>query len=115
MRKRVDDIHFSTECFASLLCHKWILNFLYPGRVALPYMTSYTISKCGVDAFTDSLRREMLSWDIHVIGIEAGGHKTKLVDGNRLAQQWTSMWDELDDDVKQGYALESGHEGNETL
>lgn len=79
--------------------------------MALPYMTSYAISKYGVDAFTDSLRREMTSWDIHVIVIEAGGHKTKLVDGKRLAQQWSTMWEQLDEDVKQEYAPESGVEG----
>jgi len=47
------------------------------GRMSLPFMTAYTISKYGrVDAFTDAFRREIKPWNIHVINIEAGGHKT---------------------------------------
>lgn len=74
-------------------------------------MASYTISKCGLEAFTDSLRREMSPWNIRVISIESGGHKTKLVDGKRLAEQWTGMWNELDEDIKKDYGEDCGHEG----
>jgi short-subunit dehydrogenase len=85
--------------------------YVIPGRIALPYMTSYAISKYGVDAFTDAFRREMKPWEVHVISIEAGGHKTKLVNGELLEQQWKDLWDRLDEDKKQDYAAECGYQG----
>src|SRR5947199_3066971 len=36
------------------------------GKVAQPFLGAYTMSKFAVEAMTDSLRRELSDWDIHV-------------------------------------------------
>lgn len=71
-------------------------------------MSAYTISKYGCSAFSDALRREMSPWGVHVSIIEAGAHKTKLVSGDILAEQWQSLWSGLSEEMKQEYG---GNEG----
>jgi len=78
------------------------------GRIVLPYLSAYTISKYGCSAFSDALRREMSPWGVHVSIIEAGAHKTKLVSGDILAEQWQSLWSGLSEEMKQEYG---GNEG----
>ncbi|XP_078358702.1 dehydrogenase/reductase SDR family member 9-like [Oculina patagonica] len=78
------------------------------GRIALPYLHAYTISKYGVAAFSDALRREIHSWGVHVSIIEAGAHKTKLVSGDLLAEQLQSQWNGLSEQLKQEYGGDEG-------
>ncbi|KAJ7324458.1 hypothetical protein JRQ81_017478 [Phrynocephalus forsythii] len=40
------------------------------GRTASPLRSSYCISKFGVEAFTDCLRKEMYRWGVSVVAIE---------------------------------------------
>ncbi|MQC26814.1 MAG: SDR family oxidoreductase [Chloroflexi bacterium] len=42
------------------------------GRVAAPFLGPYSASKFALEAFTDSLRRELLPWNLHVASIQAG-------------------------------------------
>ncbi|XP_048585305.1 short-chain dehydrogenase/reductase family 9C member 7 isoform X2 [Nematostella vectensis] len=65
------------------------------GRITLPYMVPYCISKYGVRAFSDGLRREMHAFGVEVVHIEAGAHKTKLLSGSTLSQQWRELWNGL--------------------
>lgn len=81
------------------------------GRITLPYMTAYAISKYGVEAFSDALRRETRPWGVNVSIIEAGAHKTKLVSGDVLINQWQSMWDGLSEEMKQEYGQEGLQKG----
>jgi NAD(P)-dependent dehydrogenase (short-subunit alcohol dehydrogenase family) len=56
------------------------------GRVALPLLGAYAMSKFGLEAFSDSLRRELRSQGVDVIAIEPGGIKTPIwKKGNELA------------------------------
>jgi NAD(P)-dependent dehydrogenase (short-subunit alcohol dehydrogenase family) len=48
------------------------------GRVALPLVGAYNMSKFALEAFSDSLRRELLSQGVDVIAIEPGGVKTPI-------------------------------------
>jgi NAD(P)-dependent dehydrogenase (short-subunit alcohol dehydrogenase family) len=48
------------------------------GRVALPLMSPYNASKFGLEAVSDSLRRELRGQGIDVILIEPGGVKTPI-------------------------------------
>jgi len=50
----------------------------------------------------------MSPWGVHVSIIEAGAHKTKLVSGDILAEQWQSLWSGLSEEMKQEYG---GNEG----
>ena len=56
------------------------------GRVALPLMGAYNMSKFGLEAMSDSLRRELRPLGVDVIVVEPGGVKTPIWrKGNRLA------------------------------
>ena len=58
------------------------------GRVALPLLGAYAMSKFGLEAFSDSLRRELRSQGVDVIAIEPGGIKTPIwKKGNELAAE----------------------------
>lgn len=81
------------------------------GRIALPYLTAYTVSKYGVAAFSDALRREMLPWGVRVSVIEAGAHKTKLLSGDNLAEQWKSEWNDLSPELKKEYGEDGLQKG----
>jgi NAD(P)-dependent dehydrogenase (short-subunit alcohol dehydrogenase family) len=58
------------------------------GRVALPLVAPYNASKFGLEAVSDSLRRELLGQGVDVIVIEPGGVKTPIwKKGNDLADE----------------------------
>jgi NAD(P)-dependent dehydrogenase (short-subunit alcohol dehydrogenase family) len=48
------------------------------GRVALPLMSPYNASKFGLEAVSDSLRRELRGQGVDVIVVEPGGVKTPI-------------------------------------
>ena len=55
------------------------------GRMALPLMGAYSMSKFGLEAFSDSLRRELRPHGVNVVVIEPGGVKTPIWQkGNEL-------------------------------
>ena len=50
------------------------------GRRSLPFMAPYTASKFALEAFSDSLRRELMIYGVDVILIEPGPIKTAIWD-----------------------------------
>jgi NAD(P)-dependent dehydrogenase (short-subunit alcohol dehydrogenase family) len=50
------------------------------GRTALPFMGPYCASKFGLEAASDSLRRELLPFGVRVIVIEPGNIQSKIWD-----------------------------------
>jgi NAD(P)-dependent dehydrogenase (short-subunit alcohol dehydrogenase family) len=48
------------------------------GRFALPFLGAYSASKFAMEALTDSLRRELLPWNIHVSIVEPGVIETPI-------------------------------------
>jgi NAD(P)-dependent dehydrogenase (short-subunit alcohol dehydrogenase family) len=48
------------------------------GRIASPMMGPYSMSKFGLEAFSDSLRRELYPWGIHVSIVEPGAIATPI-------------------------------------
>jgi NAD(P)-dependent dehydrogenase (short-subunit alcohol dehydrogenase family) len=58
------------------------------GRVALPLLGPYAMSKFGLEAFSDSLRRELRTQGVDVIAVEPGGIKTPIwKKGNEVAAE----------------------------
>jgi NAD(P)-dependent dehydrogenase (short-subunit alcohol dehydrogenase family) len=53
------------------------------GRIALPLVGPYAASKFGLEAVSDSLRRELRPWGIHVSLIEPGAVVTPIWDRGR--------------------------------
>ena len=57
------------------------------GRVALPLLAPYAASKFALEAITDSLRRELRPWGMHVAIVEPGGIATPIWDKARAANE----------------------------
>lgn len=82
--------------------------FLIPtGQFSLPWSCAYNITKYGVEAFSDALRREMSPWKVRVSIIEPGSFNTGLLDGDRaeriLGQRWEALSEELKNDYSEEY------------
>ena len=73
------------------------------GRTAFPSVMSYSISKYGVEAFSDCLRLEMKSWGISVHIIEPAGFKTTIFDKAHVVNRLTQAWEQLDPSTKEEY------------
>ncbi|XP_078358700.1 retinol dehydrogenase 16-like isoform X1 [Oculina patagonica] len=73
------------------------------GRISLPNLPSYCITKYGVQAFSDALRREMSPWGVLVSIIEPGLFKTALSSNERNIQSVQELWDGLSSELKQEY------------
>ena len=48
------------------------------GRIGQPYIGPYTASKYALEGLSDSLRRELLPWGVHVALVEPGTIKTRI-------------------------------------
>ena len=64
----------SLDCFRAL--RGWLSTLFVAGSVALPFLGPYAASKFGLEAISDSLRRELLPFGVRVIVIELGSFKT---------------------------------------
>lgn len=72
------------------------------GRVSL-LGGGYCISKYGVEAFSDSLRRELSYFGVKVAIIEPGGFKTGISNSERLSHITKKLWDQSSSEVKEVY------------
>ncbi|XP_057559443.1 retinol dehydrogenase 16-like isoform X2 [Hippopotamus amphibius kiboko] len=72
------------------------------GRVAL-FGGGYCISKYGVEAFSDSLRRELSYFGVKVAVIEPGYFKTFVTSPEALSQNFQAAWDQASPEVKELY------------
>ncbi|XP_049739576.1 retinol dehydrogenase 16-like isoform X1 [Elephas maximus indicus] len=63
----------------------------------------YSISKYGVEAFSDSLRREISSFGVKVAIIEPGFFKTEIINTETFLTKYQELWDQASPDVKDAY------------
>lgn len=77
------------------------------GRVSLTLLGSYAVTKYGVQAFSDALRREMNPWGIKVSIVEPGGFRTEITSARLIQRQLQEGWNGLNDELKQEY-MEKG-------
>uniref|UniRef100_A0A8C2N2J4 Uncharacterized protein n=1 Tax=Cricetulus griseus TaxID=10029 RepID=A0A8C2N2J4_CRIGR len=63
----------------------------------------YSISKYGVEAFSDSLRRELSYFGVKVAIIEPGGFKTAMTRSDTLPSSIKMLWDQASSEVKEIY------------
>jgi len=81
-----------------------VVNFSsVAGRLSSNFFASYAISKYGVEAFSDALRREMYPWGIKVSIMEPGGFQTGMVEPRVRERQIRQGWDDLSDELKKEY------------
>jgi len=68
------------------------------GIISAAFMAPYCITKYGVEAFSDSLRREMRRHDVKVVMLEPQAFKTPLMNelfGKKLDSLWKGATDEI--------------------
>lgn len=85
------------------------------GRVASPCAMAYSISKFGVEAFSDCLRNEMKHFGVTVHIIEPGNFKTNISSVERNCQQLEGLWAKLDIETKESYGKEYYDQGIVTM
>lgn len=73
------------------------------GRLCPDFKGPYGISKYGVEAFSDALRREMRPWGIKVSIMEPGGFQTPNADPKNVFGTLKQGWNDLTDELKEEY------------
>ena len=69
--------------------------------MSVPSGSAYCISKYGVEAFSDALRREMSPWGVLVSMIEPGRFKTSIT--SSVVESVKRFWDDLSPELKKYY------------
>ncbi|NXD30856.1 RDH16 dehydrogenase, partial [Spelaeornis formosus] len=64
----------------------------------------YCISKFGVEAFSDSLRRELRPFGVQVSIIEPGAFQTGIVEPTALVEGCTRLWERLSAETQAAYS-----------
>ena len=82
------------------------------GRLCPDLKGPYGISKYGVQAFSDALRREMRPWGIKVSIMEPGGFKTPIADPSKVYDSITQGWNDLTDELKEEYKEKGNNKCN---
>ncbi|NWS08272.1 RDH16 dehydrogenase, partial [Motacilla alba] len=72
------------------------------GRVSC-FGGGYCISKFGVEAFSDSLRRELRPFGVRVSIIEPGGFQTGMIDPAPLVKGFARLWERLPAEAQAAY------------
>lgn len=74
----------------------------YSGKLALPFLAPYAMSKFALRAFTDSLRMELKPWNISVVILEPGSIKTAIWD--KAIKYMNTLKETSDPDLAGNYA-----------
>jgi len=73
------------------------------GRYAPLNASPYSVSKFGVESFTDALRRAMIPFGVKAILIEPGVYKTNLIVMQNLISSGERTWSMAPQDVREEY------------
>ena len=68
--------------------------------------SAYSVSKYGVEAFSDALRREMYPWGIKVSIVEPGAFQTNINVSSKFERDFKEHWENLTDQKKEEYGEE---------
>ncbi|XP_072511191.1 short-chain dehydrogenase/reductase family 9C member 7 [Notamacropus eugenii] len=72
------------------------------GRVAV-IGGGYCVSKFGVEAFSDSIRRELYYFGVKVCVIEPGNYRTSILGKEDIEQRMQRLWERLPQETKDSY------------
>ena len=70
------------------------------------FWSAYSITKYGVEAFSDALRREMYPWRVRVSILEPGEFQTDMHQPSKLGKCFKDGWENLVDQLKEEYGEE---------
>ncbi|KAK2146687.1 hypothetical protein LSH36_589g01086 [Paralvinella palmiformis] len=76
------------------------------GRIAISGMPPYILSKYGVEAFSDILRRQLIDYHCTVHIIEPGFHKTNMINTGELLRSIDAAWNRLTLEKREEYGEE---------
>jgi len=76
------------------------------GRVALPAFGPYTVSKFAVEAYADTVRRELAPFGVHVSIVEPGFHRTAITQVSSSAALLDRSWSRATKEVRSEYGEE---------
>jgi len=89
-----------------------VLIYLYKGVVSAQVFSPYCVTKYGVEAFGDSLRREMRPFDVQVSVIEPGAKRTPLLQKSEvLTDGLKALWNKLSEEKKREYGKDYFEDG----
>lgn len=77
----------------------------------MPFVSAYSITKYGVEAFSDALRREMYLWGVKVSILEPGTFQTNMSQPSHVEKSYKASWEILDDQLKEEYGEKFLNEG----
>ena len=77
----------------------------------MPFVSAYSITKYGVEAFSDALRREMYPWRVKVSILEPGAFQTNMSQPSHVEKSYKASWEILDDQLKEEYGEKFLNEG----
>ncbi|NXF55609.1 RDH16 dehydrogenase, partial [Oceanites oceanicus] len=72
------------------------------GRISC-FGGGYCVSKFGVEAFSDTLRREMRPFGVQVSIIEPGGFRTGMIDPATVVKGFKHLWERLPAETQAAY------------
>ncbi|XP_068935963.1 short-chain dehydrogenase/reductase family 9C member 7-like [Petaurus breviceps papuanus] len=72
------------------------------GRVAV-IGGGYCVSKFGVEAFSDSIRRELYYFGVKVCIIEPGNYRTSILGKEDIEERMRRLWERLPQETKDSY------------
>ena len=79
----------------------YVFFVLVTGRMSFPNASAYCISKYGIEAFSDALRREMSPWGVLVSMIEPGMFQTGIA--HNVVESIKQLWNNLSPEMKKDY------------
>nr|CRZ22731.1 BMA-DHS-20 [Brugia malayi] len=77
------------------------------GRLALPGIGPYTVSKFATEAYINVLRQEMREFGVQCIILEPGRFRTGLMDKKAMIDRISRVWNRLDNAKKAEYGGEA--------
>ena len=84
---------------------------IHAGRFSTSLFSHYAVTKYGVEAFSDALRREMYPWGVKVSILEPGAFRTNINQPSTIEKNLKEAWENLDDQLKEEYGEEYLKEG----
>ena len=84
---------------------------IHAGRFSTSLFSHYAVTKYGVEAFSDALRREMYPWGVKVSILEPGTFQTNINQPTIIEKDLKEAWENLDDQLKEEYGEEYLKEG----
>ncbi|EDO43022.1 predicted protein [Nematostella vectensis] len=73
------------------------------GRLSIPNTGPYSVTKYGVEAFSDALRREVSPWGVKVTLVEPGGFHTRFLAEGALEKKLQTLWESANEQLRNDY------------